>query len=110
MLCEPVSAALTQLVGVAATGGGQLPAAPDELLEDELLEDAPDDELLLDDELLDDELLDELLLVELLLLELLLDELLVDEPETMSLEDDPPPHALSSASATIGARVWMARQ
>jgi hypothetical protein len=84
-------------VGVNATGGGQLPTAPDEV--------PPDEELLLEEELLEeDELLEEELLLpeeELLLLE---DELLASPPleellvDGSLLGDMSPPQAASNAA------------
>lgn len=103
---------LTQLTGVAATGGGHAPVLPEEPLDEDVV---PEEELL-DDELLDEELvelapLEDELEDELLDEELLDEELLDDEPvdddelpevETASLVD-PPPQAASSDSRPAGA-------
>lgn len=94
---------LTQLTGVAATGGGHAPALPEELL----VEDVVPEEELLDEELLDEELVELAPLEDELLDEELLDDELVDddelpEGETASLVD-PPPHAASSDSRLAGA-------
>lgn len=92
---------LTQLVAVGATGGGHAPATPDELLDDELELDVE-----LPDELLDEELVEEAPLDE----ELLLDELLeLELLGATSLEVEPPPQAVSSAAASIGATRTKAR-
>jgi hypothetical protein len=102
--CEPVIGCETQVVGVNATGGGQLPTAPEEV--------PPDEELPLDDVLLEDEelLVEELVLPEEELLEELVEEL-VEEDELLAsppleellvdgslLGDIFPPHAASNAA------------
>jgi hypothetical protein len=100
--CEPVSAVVTQLVGVGLTGGGHVPAVPppddEPPLDEELLEAEPPDDELLDEEPPDDELLDEELLDE----ELLEDESTGATPEAGSTPVVPP-HAASKASALPAA-------
>jgi hypothetical protein len=83
-------------VGVNATGGGQLPTAPEEVPpEEELL---LDEELLEEDELLDEELLlpeEELLLEDELLASPPLEELLLDVSLLGAMS---PPQAASNAA------------